>query len=203
MLPWMRNRMSALALALLLGACTGSASDLRQTSRVSESPSSGWTTYSDSVLGWRARYPTTWTLQTYNRRQGNGSRGALFSSVAYHFIHSGAGTDHANTTAWDMSALPSTAVVVEFQRFTNSIYQIGPPLTGPETQLPLSPAYIASHSQSITLKNGGTRTWITVFHDGDRYPITETIEPRASTQDKEAAQRMIGSIQFVRRSETT
>ena len=106
-----RGLLFGLVAVLVLGAA------LALTLLVQNRPPPGWTNIEERKLGISAEYPNAWHHQRFDHRLGLLAirRGIVLSNVRQHFRYPDLGPDR-HTSAWNMRALLSDAVVMEISQ---------------------------------------------------------------------------------------
>lgn len=143
-----------------------------------------------------ARIPATWHTQTFDNDVGLATHtGFVVSNLPHRFDYPDLGGGRS-TSAWDMSAVPPHAVVVELSRVVRlpGACNAGP-WNEPVTNFPLS-LDDAEMIKSGPRFGSPPRLYIPVCHvNGNHFTVNAWFFPEASARDRELADELIGSIE--------
>jgi len=177
-----RELLLGLVAALILGAA------LALTLLVQDRPPSRWTSIEDRKLGISAEYPTAWHHQRFDHQLGLLAirRGIVLSNVRHRFRYPDLGPGR-DTSAWNMRALPTEAVVMEISQTLRFL------MTCRETErFPLS-----LHNAERTRGAYGSppRLFLSgCIEDKPGFGIHVWIWPDASSEDRKIAREVVSSI---------
>jgi hypothetical protein len=149
----------------------------------------------DSRLGVSARVPPAWHIQAFDNNVGLATHtGFVVSNVAHTFTYPDL-TGGRSTSGWDMTELPSYAVVVEISRVVRLDVACN---SGEEnmtvTNFPLSledPGVVRARR----VHGSPPRHYIGVcLRNGENFGIHTWLFPEASLRDSKLARELIASI---------
>lgn len=150
-------------------------------------------THTDERLELQADYPSNWHLQSFNRSLGVGGDhvGFVISNVDHVFDHPDLGPDVNHGQAWDMRALPNSAVVIEVSLLAGFAY------TRCERGKDEFPLDLATFDRdNIQPSYGAPPRLYAIPCIEDAYSVVTHVWlfPNASAEDREAAETIVESI---------
>lgn len=154
-----------------------------------------WRTYSDTELRLSLEYPESWFIQQFEDSCRIVQRGVLVSNVEHTFRHPEIRS--SCTSAWDMRGVPPGLLVIEVRHFEG-----GPSPTlasTPDTKFPLS----LDDADVLTTPASDAFGAPQPFFDlrfqvsrDNRYDLRVWIGSEVSSEDRQAAERIVRSVAF-------